>query len=55
MAKHKKDPYLTSNPKHKRHGRLPPYGPRQCPLCLTKLKLGKSGLFCPNEACKWKE
>jgi hypothetical protein len=53
---------LTSNPRKKKRGRQPPdYGPRVCPLCATKLKLGARGLYCPNEGeagkvpCGWVE
>ena len=49
---------MTSKPRKKKRGRQPPeYGPRICPLCATKLKLGYAGqrLYCPNTACGWKE
>lgn len=49
---------LTSDPKAPRDERLGPYGTRYCPLCYTKLKLGKDGLFCPNfgpPPCGWTE
>jgi hypothetical protein len=48
---------LTSKPRKKKRGRQPPdYGPRICPLCATKLILGKANsLRCPVEKCGWKE
>jgi hypothetical protein len=48
---------LTSNPRKKKRGRQPPdYGPRICPLCARKLKLGANGLYCPASLdCGWKE
>jgi hypothetical protein len=49
---------LTSKPRKKKRGRQPPdYGPRICPLCATRLKLGTDAKFyCPNiPACNWKE
>jgi hypothetical protein len=49
---------LTSKPQKKKRGRQPPdYGPRVCPLCVTKLKIANAGTFyCPNVTkCGWKE
>ena len=46
---------LTSKKKPKRRGReAPPYGPMVCPLCGSKLALGKA-LYCPVLSCGWKE
>lgn len=49
---------LTSKKVKKKRGRQPPkYGPRLCPLCASKLVLGKDGLYCPRILpwCNWKE
>jgi hypothetical protein len=47
---------LTSKPRKKKRGRQPPsYGQRNCPLCMSLLKLGPGGLRCPSAKCGWKE